>query len=390
MNEKQKIKDILSNNNFIKAVLSGKNSTEYNKIEIRQILLQDNLLFQITSYTDKQTFHKNLSLNEAVNFIDSNIEDNFKNLVLFYDNKQMDIRRNKKGLSSSVKTNQNNPKPSDLEHNKAKNYILQENETYDFLMKLNIQTQTGEIKSAMRGKFIQINKFLEIVEKKLEQFDKKDLSIIDFGCGKGYLTFALYYYLKEIKKLNPVISGVDFNQDLIDKSNNTAKELNFENLKFYKNNVGDFTPKENYDIVISLHACNTATDDVIKFAINNNAKVILSTPCCQQEFIKKIDPENEVLKNCLEFGLVKERMSALLTDTYRCFYLQANGYNVKMTEFIDPEYTGKNVMIEAIKTENYKENKKANKKLEDFKELWGLKDIYLANIYLANDDVTKS
>ena len=199
-------------------------------------------------------------------------------------------------------------------------------------------TAEGKIVRAKFDKFRQINRFLEFIQDILPQLPKgREIRILDFGCGKSYLTFAMYYYLHEMKKYDVRIIGLDLKKDVIEKCNQLGRKYGYEKLRFLEGNIADYTGAEEVDMVVTLHACDTATDFALAKAVGWNAKVILSVPCCQHELNGQM--ENETLAPILKYGLIKERMAALLTDGLRALYLEREGYVVQVLEFIDMELT---------------------------------------------------
>ena len=214
-----------------------------------------------------------------------------------------------------------------------------------------------------------------MVEDAIPDLEKdKTINIIDFGCGKSYLTFALYHYLVNILNLDVNIIGLDLKEDVIKFCNEVAGDLNYTKLKFIHGDIQNFEEAKDVDMVVTLHACDTATDAALVKAINWNAKIILSVPCCQHEFYDKI--QNPVLEPMLKHGIIKEKLSSLVTDSLRANVLEILGYQVQLLEFIDMEHTPKNILIRAIKTDN-KDNKEAIKSYIEFKKFWDLEDIYI-------------
>ncbi len=214
-------------------------------------------------------------------------------------------------------------------------------------------------------KFRQINRFLEFIEDILPQLDKnREVTILDFGCGKSYLTFAMYYYLHELKQLDVRIIGLDLKTDVIRHCNKLSEKYGYTKLKFLEGNIADYTGVDEVDMVVTLHACDTATDFALAKAVGWNAKVILSVPCCQHEINKQI--KNDVLSPILKYGLIKERLAALVTDAMRAEYLEGQGYDAQILEFIDMEHTPKNILIRAVKSGKQRENGEKLRSCEEF------------------------
>lgn len=222
-----------------------------------------------------------------------------------------------------------------------------------FLQDLGVMTQDGKIVHTRFDKFRQINRFLEFIEDILPQLDRgRELTILDFGCGKSYLTFAMYYYLHELKKYDIRIIGLDLKSEVIRHCNELAEKYGYEKLQFLEGDIADYEGVNRVDMVVTLHACNTATDYALAKAVGWNAKVILSVPCCQHEINEQFEAGEtpEVLATVMEYGLLRERFAALVTDGLRAKYLESEGYETQVLEFIDMEHTPKNLLIRAVKT----------------------------------------
>ena len=333
------------------------------KIKIRPLLMKGNICYQEESFTNNQAFHKNITEEELI----SNIDDYAK------DFKQIEIKSAKndyiclvsKKLKVNVKAKKNmttdeSVNMDSFSHNRTKKYVLPQNKPVDFLVELGVMTAEGKVKDKKYDKFRQINRFLEFVEDIADKLpDDREITILDFGCGKSYLTFAIYYYLHEMKKMDVRIIGLDLKKDVIEKCNRLKEKLNYEKLTFLNGDIADYNELSKVDMVVTLHACDTATDYALAKAVAWNAKVILSVPCCQHELNKQI--KCETLQPVLKYGLLKERMSALFTDGLRASLLEQQGYNVQILEFIDMEHTPKNILIRAVK--NSKKNNKDNEKM---------------------------
>lgn len=241
--------------------------------------------------------------------------------------------------------------------------MLEEGIPVPFLVDLGVMTAEGKIVRARFDKFRQINRFLEFIEDILPQLAKdRELTILDFGCGRSYLTFAMYYYLHELKRYDIRIIGLDLKKDVIRHCNELSQRYGYEKLKFLEGNIADYTGVDEVDMVVTLHACDTATDFALAKAVHWNAKVILSVPCCQHELNRQI--KNEDLEPVLKYGLLKERISALVTDGLRAQYLEREGYEAQILEFIDMEHTPKNILIRAVRTGRKGENEDAIRRCE--------------------------
>ena len=247
-------------------------------------------------------------------------------------------------------------------HNRVKQYILKEGVPVPFLIDLGVMNEQGKIIHARYDKFRQINRFLEFIEDILPRLSRdREITILDFGCGKSYLTFAMYYYLRELKGYDVNIIGLDLKTDVIEKCNSLAIRYGYEKLHFYHGDIADYEGVSCVDMVVTLHACDTATDYALAKAVEWGAEVILSVPCCQHEVNKQI--KNEMLEPVLRYGILKERMSALITDAVRADLLESKGYDTQILEFIDMEHTPKNLLIRAVRTGKRSDQGKVEKML---------------------------
>lgn len=333
------------------------------KVKIRPMLVKEKLVFQFETFQNNQAFHENVSAEEAVEKVQQYMEQ-FKQLQMMTKTVNYTILISKKGkVTVQKKGVKGETKKVDLSHNRSKKYILEEGVKVPFLYDLGVQTADGKIVKSRFDKFRQINRFLEFIEDILPQLAKdKEVTILDFGCGKSYLTFAMYYYLHELKGYDIRIIGLDLKKDVIRLCNELSEKYGYEKLKFLEGNIADYTGFDEVDMVVTLHACDTATDFALAKAVGWNAKVILSVPCCQHELNGQI--QSDMLAPVLKYGLIKERMAALITDALRAEYLEGEGYDAQILEFIDMEHTPKNILIRAVKTGKKKENKEEIKNCE--------------------------
>ena len=349
----EEIRNILEESlhiDFIQATISNpKTKGGVTKIKVRPVMVKGELLFQCETFENNQAFHKNYKREEAVLYL-TEIMEQFKQMQLETKQNQYTVLVSKKGKVTVKKKQQTGcVKQVDLSHNRSKQYILEEGKIVPFLCDLGVMTQEGKIVRTRFDKFRQINRFLEFIEDILPQLDKdREITILDFGCGKSYLTFAMYYYLHELKKYDVRIIGLDLKKEVIKHCNALSEKYGYEKLKFLEGNIADYTGVNEVDMVVTLHACDTATDYALAKAVGWNAKVILSVPCCQHEANNQI--KNETLEPILKYGLIKERISALVTDALRAEYLEREGYEAQILEFIDMEHTPKNILIRAVKT----------------------------------------
>ena len=360
----EKIKELLQqslNIDFIAATLSNPREKDgLKKVKVRPILKKGVLLFQCEEHQNNQVFHENCDAAQAVSVLCGYME-KFRQMQMETKTVKYTVLVSKKGKVTIQKKQQTGcVKEVDLSHNRSKRYILEEGTTVPFLQDLGVMTAEGKIVRTKFDKFRQINRFLEFIEDILPQLDRdKEVTILDFGCGKSYLTFAMYHYLHELKHYDVHIIGLDLKTDVIEKCNRLADKYGYEKLNFYQGDIASYEGCEQVDMVVTLHACDTATDYALEKAVRWNASVILSVPCCQHELNRQI--KNETLAPILEYGILKERFSAILTDGLRAQMLESKGYDTQILEFIDMEHTPKNLLIRAVKNENkkYSEQQKA-------------------------------
>ncbi len=324
------------------------------KVKIRPVLLKGELLFQETVYRGTQVFHKNYTAQELAPRLAGYMEELFMQAQIRGAACEINILVSRKG-TVTVKRKQVAAQGRDVEsaegklsHNRTKQYILPEGQPVDFLVKLGVQTPEGRIVKAKYDKFRQINRFLEYIEDVLDRLPgRRAIRIIDFGCGKSYLTFAMYYYLHQLQGRDIRVTGLDLKQDVIDHCNRLAEELHYDRLCFEQGDIRSYKGEDAVDMVVSLHACDMATDYALEKAVRWGAGVIMAVPCCQHEINGQI--QCDILQPVLQYGLIRERMSALITDALRANLLERQGYRVQILEFIDMEHTPKNLMIRAVK-----------------------------------------
>ena len=347
------------NIDFVSAVLSNPREKDGTvKVKIRPVMKQDRLLFQCEEYRNNQAFHLNLEAEATSEYVENQMKV-FKQMQMETRQFRYQVLVSKKGKMTIQKRLQTaEVKEVNYSHNRAKHYILEEGKTVPFLRDLGVMTKTGEIVRTKFDKFRQINRFLEFIEDILPQLPKdREVTILDFGCGKSYLTFAMYYYLHELNGYDIRIIGLDPKTDVIEACNQLAKKYGYKKLKFLEGNIADYTGSDEVDMVVTLHACDTATDFALAKAVGWKAKVILSVPCCQHELNGQM--ANEVLAPLFSYGLIKERMAALVTDSLRAEYLKREGYDTKISEFIYMEHTPKNILIRAVYTGKRGDNDEA-------------------------------
>lgn len=359
-------------------------SSDIAKVKVRPVMLKDSLVFQTTEYKGTQVFHENYDKEQLIEKIEKYLRDNFKQMEVTCTTMQATVLVSKKGKVTIKKKQIQTEKKVDLSHNKAKKYILQEGTLVPFLVDLGVQTKEGKIVRSNYDKFRQINRYLEFIADIMPILPKdRTINIIDFGCGKSYLTFALYYYMKILCKRDIQVIGLDLKEKVIEDCNALAVRYGYDKLKFVTGDVSTYTGEGNVDMVVTLHACDTATDYAIEKAVKWGAKVIFTVPCCQHEVNMQIS--NEELQPLLKYGLIKERMSALITDAIRANLLEEQGYQVQVMEFIDMEHTPKNILIRAVKE---KENTEKKTGIEEVTEFLNVRNT-LQKLFAAEQDVTK-
>lgn len=342
---------------IIKVVISNKinKDVKYKKIVFALKEKANKEYYQIEKYTDKQVFHENIEKGTLEEKVLECLENNYKQLTAWSDEATLDLKISKKGKILLNKKKSDNKKLVKKEHNKEKNYILKEGMIIEPLIDLGVFTKEGKVVNSKYDKYKQINRFVEIIDDEIKKNDYKDLTILDFGCGKSYLTFVLYYYFVKIKKINVKMIGLDLKEDVIKKCNEIAKRYNYENLHFELGDINGFKYNNKVDMVITLHACDTATDYALYNAVKWNTKMIFSVPCCQHEFNHQMKTNDFSILT--KYGIVKERIAALMTDSVRANLLEAVGYKTQLLEFIDIAHSPKNILIRASKSKISKDKK---------------------------------
>ncbi len=366
------------NEQLCQAVLSGSKGEGPSKAKIRPVEIKGQVVYQVSETVGTKVLHRNYHREELIQYLKEELQHHFSQLqssgmtldgtVLVSKKGKVTIKTRRhpgnaqnQSISGKDKPDQTGEKKQILAHNRVKQYILKENTPVPFLVDLGVMNKEGRIITQKYDKFRQINRFLEFIQDILPKLDQqKEVTILDFGCGKSYLTFAMYYYLRELKGYDVNIIGLDLKTDVIEKCNGLAVKYGYEKLHFYQGDIADYEGVSSVDMVVTLHACDTATDYALAKAVEWGAKVILSVPCCQHEVNRQI--KNDTLEPILKYGILKERMSALLTDGIRANLLESMGYETQLLEFIDMEHTPKNLLIRAVKTGN-------KRKMDDAAEL---------------------
>ncbi|MDE7323586.1 MAG: SAM-dependent methyltransferase [Lachnospiraceae bacterium] len=355
------LKNYIYNNEIILGVTASnpRDREKIQKLRIRPVRKKEELLYQAESFVGAKAYHRNIPKEELPSVLVSAMTEDFRQLELESERHRLTVLVSKKGKvtirekeksAADVRTDGN-----DFAHNRQKQYILPQDKPVPFLVELGVQTPDGRIVNAKYDKFRQINRYLEFVRDilpNLPRVEERTLNIIDFGCGKSYLTFALYYYLKIMNGYNICVIGLDLKKDVIERCQALADKFGYDGLKFLVGDIGSYEGAGQVDMVVTLHACDTATDYALAKAVKWNAGVILSVPCCQHELNRQIACDE--LAPVLRYGLIKERMAALITDAVRANLLESQGYDTQILEFIDMEHTPKNILIRAVKKNHIK------------------------------------
>jgi SAM-dependent methyltransferase len=369
-------RDMIESQQLIEGVLSNlrRKSIDYTKVKVKPVLLKGEIYYQFTYYTGTKVRHENLPWEETIPKLVALMEEIFKQGVFFTKEADIQVLVSKK-QKVNILRKKPTKKEAELSHNRKKKYLIEEGTPVPFLVELGVMNKEGKVLSQKYDKYKQINRFLELIADIVPSLPKdRRLNIVDFGCGKSYLTFALYHYLKEVEQLDLNVIGLDLKEDVICHCNRLAEQLSFENLKFFVGDIAKYEGLEQVDMVVTLHACDTATDAALEKAVRWDAGVILSVPCCQHELFTQV--KCETLSPMLEHGIIKERFSALATDSIRAKLLKILGYKVQVIEYIDMEHTPKNLMIRAVK-----QNKIANLE-EEIRSYLEFKQFLQVNPYL--------
>ena len=343
--------DELIKQNVILAVLSGcRRKDAPSRVRIRPVEVKGEILYQASVPEGAKMLHRNYRREELVGFLKESLDGTYSQLQVQGRQADGGVLVSKKGKHTvKIKPHEVKENAKILSHNRVKQYILPQGKPVPFLVDLGVMTREGRVREAAYDKYRQINRFLEFIQDVLPKLPKdREITIVDFGCGKSYLTFAMYYFFRELKGYQVKIIGLDLKEDVIRRCSRLAEEYGYDNLQFLQGDIAGYEGLEKADMVVTLHACDTATDFALAKAVQWDAKVILSVPCCQHELNGKI--RNDLLAPVLKYGILKERMSALITDGIRANLLESAGYSVQILEFIDMEHTPKNLLIRAVKT----------------------------------------
>lgn len=362
----------LSSGLFINGTISQprQKSDDLKRIKLKPVELRGELHIQFEYQYERILNHENVTLDNLQEKLEELLE-RFRQVHAEFSNEKVHIQLSKKFkvLWKSEKTA--TEKVADLSHNRQKNYLLDETTAHPFLVRLGVQTADGKVKKQHHDKFRQINRFVEFIDDSLAYLPTdRTIRILDFGSGKSYLTFALYHYLHIVKGLDIKVTGLDLKKEVIEECSTIANDLNYEHLEFLVGDINDYNEETAVDMVVTLHACDVATDMALGRAVKWGANVILSVPCCQHELFSQID--SPALDVMLQHGLMKERFSALATDSIRAELLSLVGYEAQLLEFIDMEHTPKNILIRAYKT-GHESTKEQQQRYKEFRDLLNAK-----------------
>ena len=353
---------------LVDMVISGaRGGGDFIKIKVRPVMIRDSLYFQVSRYTDKQVFHENMTAEDALETLSGWILHDFRQEQIRMQDEMVTVLVSKKGKATVKSKKAACIETQNLEHNRKKQYIIEEGTAVPFMIDLGVMTESGKIIRTRYDKYRQINRFLEFIEDILPELPTdRTVHIIDFGCGKSYLTFAMYYYLKVLKHYDIRITGLDLKQKVIEDCQALADRYGYDGLQFLCGDIADYNGTDEVDMVVTLHACDTATDYALYKAVKWHASVILSVPCCQHELNRKM--QCETLSGAFQYGLIKERTAALMTDAMRGQLLEMKGYKTQLLEFIDMENTPKNILIRGVKSKGLLPKAARKQQMENYQK----------------------
>ena len=353
---------------LVDMVISGaRGGGDFIKIKVRPVMIRDSLYFQVSRYTDKQVFHENMTAEDALETLSGWILHDFRQAQIRMQDEMVTVLVSKKGKATIKSKKAACIETQNLEHNRKKQYIIEEGMAVPFMIDLGVMTESGKIIRTRYDKYRQINRFLEFIEDILPELPTdRTVHIIDFGCGKSYLTFAMYYYLKVLKHYDIRITGLDLKQKVIEDCQALADRYGYDGLQFLCGDIADYNGTDEVDMVVTLHACDTATDYALYKAVKWHASVILSVPCCQHELNQRM--QCETLSGAFQYGLIKERTAALMTDAMRGQLLEMKGYKTQLLEFIDMEHTPKNILIRGVKSKGLLPKAARKQQMENYQK----------------------
>ena len=323
-------------------------SNELKRIKLKPVEVKGKYMIQFEYQYERILKHENVLIDQIATKIDEIFND-FRQMHAQFSDETVQVQLSKKNKVTWKSDKKQEATPINLSHNRQKQYLLDADKPHPFLIRLGVQTEDGKVKKQKFDKFRQINRFLEFIEDSLKHLPKdRTIRILDFGSGKSYLTFALYHYLKIEKGLDIVVTGLDLKKEVIEECNRIAQDLQYDQLQFLVGDINDYNDEQSIDMVVTLHACDVATDMALARAVRWGAKIILSVPCCQHELNRQLkSPQLDVM---LDYGIIRERFASLATDSIRAQILEVVGYEAQLLEFIDLENTPKNILIRAYFT----------------------------------------
>ncbi len=368
------VNEVFNRETLISLTLSEATSREedsFRKVTVRPVVLRKKRLYQFEFRYAQKVKHENLTASEAKTRVLALLGETFRQGYFYTQSGDFQVAVSAQG-KVTVRAKDAAKTAAPMEHNRPKNYLLAEDEPIDFLVRLGVMTAEGKVVAAKRDKFKQINRFLEMVDDVAGSLPKSGpLNIIDFGCGKAYLTFALYHYLCVVKQRQVGLIGLDLKEDVVAFCRQVAQDLGYTGLTFAVGDIQGYETDSPVDLVVTLHACDTATDDALVKAVAWGARVILSVPCCQHELFRQV--ASDVMKPMLKHGIIKERLAALITDSARASLLESAGYSVQILEFIALEHTAKNLLIRAVKRSGQAGIGPPSEEYAAFRDFWHIR-----------------
>ena len=347
---KEQILDRIMAKKLVHATISQprQKSNELKRIKLKPVEIKGQYMIQLENQLERILKHENVPLDQMATKLEDIFND-FRQIHAQFSDETVQIQLSKKNKVFWKSDKKEKVTPINLSHNRKKQYLLDADTPHPFLIRLGVQTEDGKVKKQKYDKFKQINRFLEFIEDSLKHLPKdRTIRILDFGSGKSYLTFALYHYLKIEKGLDIFVTGLDLKKEVIEECNRIAEDLHYDKLEFLVGDINDYNDEQAIDMVVTLHACDVATDMALARAVRWGAKVILSVPCCQHELNRQLKcPQLDVM---LDYGIIRERFASLATDSIRAQILELVGYEAQLLEFIDLENTPKNILIRAYLT----------------------------------------
>ena len=368
--------NVLNSNIFVSATFSGRrrnHQVQWQKITLRPVEIKGQNLVQVMYFDGRKDIRKNYDASELIEVVDGLIDGGYSNFFVRTTEEDIQIRLTKKG-KAMVHRAQNDIDTIKTNHDRVKLFILPEGRPDPFLQASGIMNQDGSIKASKRSKFVQINQFLQFVEDTgaIKNIEHRPVRVLDCGCGSAYLTFAIHHYLNHIVDMPTETIGVDLNETLLERHQATVQEMGWQDIDFVVSSILEHEPTHSPDIVLALHACDTATDEALAQAIWNNADYIFSVPCCHHHMQAQLAEKTVApFEPLLRHNIVRERFGDLLTDSLRALILRIMGYQAQIIEFVSPEHTAKNLMIRAVRTGEIGSTQAVQEYL-DLTSFWGV------------------